>query len=265
MQIYKDTLGGKVAFVTGAGSGIGRATAKLLAFAGARVAPLARHLEESERLCEEIRHGGGEALAVAGDISKPNEMDAVVTAIHSQWQKLDIVVANAGINGLWAPIDEISFEEWNKTMSVNLTGTFLTIKPSLPLLKISGGSIVIISSINGTRVFSNPGTGAYAVSKAAQAAFAKKAAIELAQHRIRVNVVCPGSISTRIDESVTYKDLDQIKIEANYPKGTVPLTAGQVGTAGQVAQLIWFLASDASSHITGTEVYIDGGESLLMG
>ncbi|ATC62956.1 3-oxoacyl-[acyl-carrier-protein] reductase [Nibricoccus aquaticus] len=265
MQIYKDTLVGKVAFVTGAGSGIGRATAKLLAFAGARVAPLTRNREDSDSICAEIRHGGGEVLPVIGDVSKPSEIDAAVAAIHSTWQKLDIVVANAGINGLWAPIDEISVEEWTKTMTVNLTGTFVTLKPSLPLLKVSGGSVIIVSSVNGTRIFSNPGTAAYAVSKAGQAAFAKKAAIELAQHRIRVNVICPGSISTRIDDSVTHKDLDHIKIDASYPKGTVPLTEGQPGTAGQVAQLIWFLASDASSHITGTEVFIDGGESLLMG
>jgi NAD(P)-dependent dehydrogenase (short-subunit alcohol dehydrogenase family) len=265
MQIYKDTLVGKVAFVTGAGSGIGRATAKLLAFAGARVAPLTRNQADSESICSEIRNGGGEALAVVGDVSKAEDMQAVIATIHAQWQKLDVVVANAGINGLWAPIDEISLEEWSKTMSVNLTGTFLTLKPALPLLKVAGGSVVIVSSVNGSRIFSNPGTAAYAVSKAGQVAFAKKAAIELAGHRIRVNVVCPGSIATRIDDSVTHKDLDQIKIDAEYPKGTVPLTEGQPGTAGQVAQLIWFLASDAASHITGTEVYIDGGESLLMG
>mgnify|MGYP002781082380 CR=1 FL=1 len=265
MQIYKDTLQGKVAFVTGAGSGIGRATAKLLAFAGARVAPLTRNQEDSDSICDEITKTGGDVLPVIGDISRAGEIDAVIAAIHAKWQKLDIVVANAGINGLWAPIDEISADEWTKTMSVNLTGTFLTLKPALPLLKVAGGSVVIVSSINGTRVFSNPGTAAYAVSKAGQVAFAKKAAIELAQHRIRVNVVCPGSIATRIDESVTHKDLDHIKIEAEYPKGTVPLTEGQPGTSGQVAQLIWFLASDASSHITGTEVFIDGGESLLMG
>jgi len=265
MHNYKDTLGGKVAFVTGAGSGIGRATAKLLAFAGARVAPLTRTFEESESVCEEIRRAGGDAFPIAGDISIATDMEAAVAAIHGQWQKLDIVVANAGINGLWAPLDEISPEEWSKTIGVNLTGTFLTLKPSLPLLKVAGGAVVIISSVNGTRVFSNPGTGAYAASKAGQVALAKKAAIELAHHRIRVNVICPGTIATRIDDSVTHKDLDQIHIEAEYPKGTVPLTEGQPGTAGQVAQLVWFLASDASSHITGTEIFIDGGESLLMG
>lgn len=265
MQIYKDTLGGKVALVTGAGSGIGRATAKLLAFAGARVAPLTHHAEDADSIGAEIRQSGGDVLPIVGDVAKASDMDAAIAAIHAKWQKLDIVVANAGINGLWAPIAEITEEAWNKTMNVNLTGTFLTLKPSLPLLKINGGSVVIVSSINGTRVFSNPGTAAYAVSKAGQTAFAKKAAIELAQHRIRVNVICPGSIATRIDDSVTHKDLEQIKIEAEYPKGTVPLTEGHPGTAGQVAQLIWFLVSDASNHITGTEVYIDGGESLLMG
>jgi NAD(P)-dependent dehydrogenase (short-subunit alcohol dehydrogenase family) len=265
MQIYKDTLGGKVAFVTGASSGIGRATAKLLAFAGARVAPLTRNQDDARVICDEIRHAGGETIEVIGDVSNASDIEAAVATIHAKWQKLDIVIANAGINGLWAPIEEISAEDWTKTLTVNLTGTFLTLKPSLPLLKVSGGSVVIVSSVNGTRIFSNPGTAAYAASKAGQVAFAKKAAIELAQHRIRVNVVCPGTIATRIDDSVTHKDLDQIKIEAEYPKGTVPLTHGQPGTAGQVAQLIWFLASDASSHITGTEVYIDGGESLLMG
>jgi Dehydrogenases with different specificities (related to short-chain alcohol dehydrogenases) len=265
MQIYKNTLVGKVAFVTGAGSGIGRATAKLLAFAGARVAPLTRNEEDSESVCTEIRNGGGEVLPVIGDVTKPEQLEAAVAAIHRQWQKLDIVVANAGINGLWAPIDEITSDAWQTTLNVNLNGTFFTVRAALPLLKTAGGSVIIVSSVNGTRIFSNPGTAAYAVSKAAQVAFSKKAAIELAQHRVRVNAVCPGSIATRIDDSVTHKDLDQIKIEAEYPKGTVPLTEGQPGTAGQVAQLIWFLASDASSHITGTDIFIDGGESLLMG
>jgi NAD(P)-dependent dehydrogenase (short-subunit alcohol dehydrogenase family) len=265
MHLCKNTLSGKVAFVTGAGSGIGKATARLLAYAGARVAPLTRSATDSAAICEEIRRAGGEALPVIGDVSRAKDLSDAVAAIHAAWQRLDIVVANAGINGLWAPIDEITAEAWEQTLAVNLTGTFFTVKPALPLMKVTGGSIVIVSSVNGTRIFSNPGTAAYAVSKAGQIAFARKAAIELAPHRIRVNAVCPGSISTRIDESVTHKNLDRIKIEAEYPQGTVPLTDGEPGSAAQVAQLIWFLTSDAASHITGTEVYIDGGESLLMG
>lgn len=265
MQIFKDSLVGKVAFVTGAGSGIGRATAKLLAYAGARVAALCHNDNDGDALSDELSSSGGEFLRLVGDISKAEDMEAAVAAIHAKWQKLDIVIANAGINGLWAPLDEITPEEWSRTLGVNLTGTFLTIRPALPLLKVAGGAIVIVSSVNGTRVFSNAGATAYAVSKAGQVAFSKMAALELAKHHIRVNTICPGSIATSIDNSVTHVHLDKIKLPREFPEGTVPLTEGQPGTAGQVAQLIWFLASDAASHITGTEVFIDGGESLLMG
>jgi len=265
MQILKDSLVGKVAFVTGAGSGIGRATTTLLAYAGARVAALCHSDKDADTLSDEFASTGGEFLSLVGDISKAADMEAAVAAIHAKWQKLDIVIANAGINGLWAPLDEITPEEWSRTLGVNLTGTFLTIRPALPLLKVAGGAIVIVSSVNGTRVFSNAGATAYAVSKAGQAAFSKMAALELARHHIRVNTICPGSIATSIDDSVTHVHLDKIKLPREFPEGTVPLTKGQPGTAGQVAQLIWFLASDAASHITGTEVFIDGGESLLMG
>jgi NAD(P)-dependent dehydrogenase (short-subunit alcohol dehydrogenase family) len=266
MHVYQNSLAGRVALVTGAGSGIGKATALLLAQAGARVAVLTRNEHEAEEVCAEIRRAGGEEpLKLIADISHAEEMETAIAAIHARWQKLDIVVANAGINGFWAPVDEIPLEEWEKTLRTNLTGTFLTIKPALPFMKTTGGSIVIVASVNGTRIFSNAGASAYAVSKAGQVAFGRMLALELSRHRIRVNTICPGSISTRIDESVTRKDLDKIHPPVEFPEGTVPLTSGRPGTAAQVAELVWFLASDASSHITGTEVFIDGAESLLMG
>src|SRR5690606_27877879 len=110
--------------------------------------------------------------------------------------RLDIIVANAGINGVWAPIDQLTPEEWDKTVAINLRGTFLTLHYGVPAMKAKGGSIVIVSSINGTRTFSNPGTSAYASTKAGQLALGQIAALELAKHRIRVNVVCPGAIET---------------------------------------------------------------------
>lgn len=265
MQIYKDSLTGKVALVTGAGSGIGKATAKLLAYAGARVAVLSNSEEEVYATCTEITNTGGVSLKIVADISQPTHMEGALQQIHREWQRLDIVVANAGINGLWAPLEEIGPDDWDKTLGVNLKGTFLTIKYSLPLLKVAGGAIVIVSSINGNRVFSNTGASAYATSKAAQVAFSRMIALELAKHRIRVNTVCPGSVQTRIDENMTKKDLDKIREPVEFPEGNIPLTDGRPGTAGQVAQTIWFLASDISDHITGTELYIDGGESLLQG
>lgn len=265
MQIYKDSLAGKVALVTGAGSGIGKATAKLLAYAGARIGVLTHNSKEAAATCEEIQHTGGEALQLVADVSDAPSMERATQELQNRWQQLDIVVANAGINGTWAPLEKITAEVWDQTLGVNLRGTFLTVKNALPLLKVAGGAIVVVSSVNGTRIFSNTGATAYASSKAAQVAFSRMTALELAKHRIRVNTVCPGSIQTRIDESTTREDLEKIREPVEFPAGNIPLTNGQPGTAGQVAQLIWFLVSDVANHITGAEVFIDGGESLLQG
>jgi len=265
MRIPAHSIEGRTALVTGAGSGIGKATAKLLAQSGARVGLVSLTEEELEETRHEILKGGGEAFIAVADVSDPPAMERVLQQIRDQWDRLDIVVANAGINGLWAPIEEIPPEEWDRTLAVNLRGTFLTVRASLPLLKVRGGAVVIVSSVNGTRIFSNAGASAYAASKAGQAAFARMAALELAPHKIRVNTVCPGSIHTKIDDNTVRQDLEKIRPMVEFPQGNVPLTRGEPGTSGQVAELIWFLVSDASSHITGAEVFIDGGESLVQG
>jgi NAD(P)-dependent dehydrogenase (short-subunit alcohol dehydrogenase family) len=132
-------------------------------------------------------------------------------------------------------------------------------------LKKQGGSVIVTSSVNGTRKFSNTGATAYSCSKAAQVAFTKMVALELAKHRIRVNVICPGAIETEIDENTEKKNLDKVKEPVIFPEGKIPLTDGKPGSSEQVAELVYFLASDASSHITGTEMWIDGGETLLQG
>lgn len=256
-------LTNKVALVTGAGSGIAKATAKLFAKEGAKVAALGRTKEELEETVAQIQSDNGEAIPVIADISKPEEMQQAIQQIADKWGRLDIVFANAGINGVWASIEELTPEEWNKTININLTGTFLTVKYAVPLLKKQGGSVIITSSVNGTRIFSNTGATAYSCSKAAQVAFTKMTALELAKHRIRVNVICPGAIETNIDENTERRDLEDIQEPVEFPEGKIPLTDGKPGTSEQVAQLVFFLASDASSHITGTEVWIDGAESLL--
>ncbi len=148
---------------------------------------------------------------------------------------------------------------------MNLTGAFLTMKYAVPHLRESKGNVIINASINGTRVFSNCGATAYACSKAAQVALAKMTALELARDGIRVNVVCPGSIATPIHNKTVQRELEELAAPVEYPEGTVPLTHGEVGAPAEVAQLMLFLASDAAAHITGTEIWIDGGESLLMG
>lgn len=255
-------LSERVALVTGAGSGIGRAAAVLLAGRGARVAVLSRTEEELLELVREIEDGGGEAMAIPADVAEPAAMKRAVDRVAAHWGRLDTVFANAGVNGVWAPVEELDPKEWDDTLAINLRGTFLTVKHAVPHLKERGGSIIINSSVNGTRVFSNSGATAYAVSKAGQVAFAKMMALELAPHRIRVNVVCPGAIDTEIGENTEQRDLGHIGIPVEFPAGWHPLR-GAPGTAEQVARLVLFLASDAADHITGSEMWIDGGESLI--
>lgn len=256
-------LAERVALITGAGSGIGKAAAMLLSKEGAKIGVLGHTKEELEETVSQIQNAGGEAMPLIADISQPDQMQQAVEQLANQWGRLDIVFANAGINGVWAPIEELDPQEWDKTINVNLKGTFLTVKYAVPYLKKQGGSVVITSSVNGTRIFSNSGATAYSCTKAAQVAFTKMVALELAKHRIRVNVVCPGAIDTNIEESTERRDLEEIQEPVEFPEGKIPLTDGKSGTSEQVAQLVLFLASDASSHITGTEMWIDGGESLL--
>lgn len=258
-------LEGKVALVTGAGSGIGRAAAERLARAGARVAALGRTEKELREVVDRITKGGGEARVALADVSDAAQIRRAIDETAAAWERLDVVFANAGVNGVWAPLEELEPEEWDRTLAINLRGTFLTVKYAVPHLKRRGGSVVITASVNGTRVFSNTGASAYATSKAGQVAFCKMAALELAKHRVRVNVICPGAIDTEIDENTEKRHVEREKEPVSFPAGEIPLTDGKPGTSEQVADLVLFLASDASSHVTGTEVWIDGGQSLLVG
>ena len=265
MALEGEDMKDKVAFITGGGSGIGAATAKLLAQQGAKVAISARTKEELDKVVQEIESEGGEGLAITADVSKVDDVKNAYTELLDKYGRLDIVFANAGVNGTWAPIEKLEPDEFRKTVDINLTGTFLTIKYAVPHLKERGGSVIVTSSVNGTRMFTNSGATAYASTKAAQVAMTKMLALELAKEHIRVNVICPGAIETQIEENTSQKDLESAKEPVEYPAGKIPLTDGEPGTSEQVAQLVSFLASDASSHITGTEMWIDGGQSLLQG
>ncbi|MFN8609120.1 MAG: SDR family NAD(P)-dependent oxidoreductase [Vulcanimicrobiota bacterium] len=255
----------KVALITGGSSGIGLGTALVFARAGARLAILGHSPQHLQSASARLGELGAEVLVLQADVSQPAEVAEAVQKVAEKWGRLDIVFANAGINGVWAPLEELEPQEWDRTLSVNLTGTYLTIRASLPLLKKRGGSVVITSSVNGTRMFSNTGCTAYACSKAAQVAMAKMLALELAQDKIRVNVVCPGWIESDIDEATQKRDLEKVAPAVEFPEGAVPLTQGAPGSAEQVGNVVLFLASELSSHVTGTEIWVDGAQSLLQG
>ena len=255
----------KVALITGGSSGIGRAAAVAMAREGAKIALTARRARRCQEAVDEIEGMGGEALALPGDVADAEHVEALLAATVERWGRLDIVVPNAGINGVLAPIEDITPEEWDQTQNINVRGTFLTVKYAIPHLRAAGGgSIVVVSSVNGNRIFSNFGFTSYSCSKAAQVTFAKMAAVELAQWDIRINVVCPGWTKTSIGENTFARDIDKIKIPREYPEGMVPLQQ-RPASSEEVANAILFLASNDASYVTGTEIYVDGALSLFQG
>ena len=253
----------KVAFITGAASGIGAGTARRFAQEGASVVIADVTREEGERLQRELEDAGGKALYVECDVSDAVAVEQAIGAAVKAFGKLDIVYANAGINGVWAPIEELQPEEWDRTLDINFKGTFLTVRYAVPHLKRNGGgSIIITSSVNGTRTFSNPGASAYSTSKAGQVAFMKMMALELGRHKIRCNAICPGRIQTNIGKNTEQRHTERIGIEVELPEGNPAIDQGE-GDPSEVADVCVFLASDLSRHVSGVEIFVDGGASLL--
>ena len=256
-------LNGKVAFITGAASGIGRSAAIRFAREGAKVAIADTDEGDGATVCQEIKRAGGSAIFVQCDVSDSGQVKNAIDRTVKEFGRLDIVFANAGINGVWAPLEELKPEEWDKTHAINLRGTFLTLHHSIAHLKRQGGgSIIITSSVNGTRTFSNPGASAYSTTKAGQVALMKMAALELGRHDIRVNAICPGKIHTNIEESTKKRHTEQIGIKIELPQGSPAIDGGQ-GEPEEVADTCLFLASEMSRHVSGVEIFVDGGASLL--
>jgi NAD(P)-dependent dehydrogenase (short-subunit alcohol dehydrogenase family) len=243
----------KVAIVTGARRGMGAAHAKLLAKSGAKVVVSDISEEDCQKVVEEIKKDGGEAIAVKCDVSNKSEADSLVQSAIDKWGKLDILVNNAGIC-CFKPFTELSEKDWDLTLDVNLKGEFLCAQAAVrQMIKQKSGSIINIASIGMGQVGSGiAGLAHYCASKGGVVAMTESMAVELAPFNIRVNAIAPGAIDTPMVAAA--KD-DPGLLEQTL--SLVPMK--RMGKSEEVANLALFLASDASSYITGDVIIIDGG------
>jgi len=242
------SLTGRAVLITGAARGIGAATARAMADAGARVALLDRDGAGVERTAEEIGGAGGEALAIAGDVSDPSSVKKAVAAVVAEWRRLDVLVNNAGVLRD-ATLGKVTDEDWALTLNVNLRGAMLCAREALPHM-LEAGSGRILSATSMVARAGNYGQTAYAASKAGIIGLTRTWARELGPKGITANAVAPGFIDTDMVRSVPAKVVEAAK--ARTP-------AGRLGRAEEVASVYVFLASDLATFINGAVVGVDGG------
>lgn len=247
-------LQNKVAIVTGASSGIGRATAKLFAQEGAKVIVAARRQHELDTLVEEIQQAGGEAKALAGNVKSEIYAKTLVELAIKEYGGLDIAFNNAGILGISDSTPNVSLEAWNDTIEANLTSAFLGAKYQLPAMLESGGSLIFTSSFVGNTI-GMPQKAAYSASKAGVVGLTKSLASEYGVNSIRVNALLPGGTDTPMAKE--FGDSPEVIEFVNSMHALKRRASPE-----EIAQSALYLASDASSFTTGTAMLVDGGVSI---
>ena len=250
--MFKDVFQNKVALITGASSGIGRATAIAFAKAGANVVVADVNYSGGQETAQQIKKLGQDSLFVHCDVSNPNEVEEMVAKTIVTFGRLDFAFNNAGIEGQQGTTADCSLENWNRVIDINLKGVWLCMKHELEvMLKQGSGSIVNCSSIAGLIGFQ--GVPAYVASKHGVIGLTKTAALEYAKSSIRINAVCPGIISTPMIDRFTH---GEAQIRKQLADGE---PVGRVGEPDEVASAVLWLCSPGSSFVTGTAIPIDGG------
>jgi NAD(P)-dependent dehydrogenase (short-subunit alcohol dehydrogenase family) len=248
-------LTGKVAIITGASAGIGRAAAKLFAAEGAKVVVAARREAELETLVAEITRDGGTAVSLAGDVQSEEFSKALVALAVSRFGRLDIAYNNAGTLGEMGPSTGVSEAGWSATLATNLTSAFLGAKYQIPeMVKQGGGSIIFTSTFVGYS-FAFPGTAAYAASKAGLIGLTQALAAEYGPQGVRVNAILPGAVDTEM-----YRGMNDTAESQSFVTGLHALK--RVAKPEEIARSALYLASDDSSFVTGTASLVDGGVSI---
>ena len=250
-----ERLSVKVAIITGASAGIGRATAKLFAQEGAKLVVGARRREELDALVAEIEADGGEAVALAGDVRSEDYAKALVALAVERYGKLDIAFNNAGTLGEAGPSTGVSEAGWNDAIAINLTGSFLGAKHQIgEMVKHGRGSVIFTSTFVGYS-FSFPGVAAYAASKAGLIGLTQALAAEFGPQGIRVNAILPGAVDTDM-----YREMNDTAEKQGFITNLHALK--RVATSEELARSVLYLASDDASFVTGTASLVDGGVSI---
>ncbi len=251
------SLAGKVAIVTGGASGIGRATARLFAAAGARVAILDINAAGGEEAVHEIRAEGGQAMALPVDMRRADQVESAVRAVVERFGRLDVMVNNAGGSGRrWGdgPVAACTEEAWEQVIALNLKSVFLGCKYAIPALMEAGGGVIVnVASVMGLVGDPDFATHAYAASKGGVISLTRAIAVYYAPHRIRANVVCPGLIATPMSRRAQADPAVRARLSELHP------LTGDLGRPEDVAQAVLFLASDQARFITGVVFPVDGG------
>ncbi|MFY3740947.1 MAG: 3-oxoacyl-[acyl-carrier protein] reductase [Candidatus Nitrosomirales archaeon] len=248
-------LASKIAIITGAGSGIGEVTAKFFAREGANVILVGRNLDKLNRVASEIKASGKNAVAVRADISNEGEVQAVAEQAIRQFDKIDILINNAGTINDPTQFHEMSDKVWHEIIDTNLIGTFRMTRAVLPsMIERNSGSIVNIASISGMKATEKVPLSVYSTTKAGIIMFTKSIAVEYAPYKIRCNCVCPGTIRSPFLQP--YLDDEKAK---KVMSATQPL--GRIGEPEDVAHSVLYLASDEASWVTGAVLVIDGGST----
>lgn len=247
-------LTGKIAVVTGSSRGIGRSIALTMASLGARVVVSSRKREACEPVAEEIRAKGGEAIVIPCNISRKEDVEALISGTQSQLGGIDILVCNAAVNPYYGPLSGIDDGAFDKVMNANVKSNLWLCNMAIPrIAERGGGSVVIISSIAGLR--GSPGIGAYGISKAADFALARQLALEWGPQNVRVNCIAPGLIKTDFARAL-WEDEDRLA----YRESGTPLR--RIGMPDEIGGVAAFLASPAASFMTGEVVTVDGGVTI---